>query len=82
MFKLQSRDRDLLVAILTMAVTFGIMLLLIHMLGEIHGLISTVIMLLVQISFLHRRVSALEHELRISHEIPDTDHSKLTEKNI
>jgi hypothetical protein len=80
MFKLQSRDKDLLLAILTIAVTFGVMLLLIHMLGEVHGLISTVIILIGQTSFLTIRVASLERELRSSRGLHDS--SKTAEKII
>jgi hypothetical protein len=82
MFKLQSRDKDLLLTILTIAVTFGVMLLAIHFLGELHGLIVTVIALIGQIAFLGRRVVALERELRISRESHETEHSKIAEKNV
>ena len=81
MIKLQSRDKDLLLTILSSAVTFGIMLLLIQFLGEVHGLISTVIILVCQIAFLSRRVSALERELRISRESHETEPSKIPEKS-
>jgi hypothetical protein len=70
MFKLQSRDRDLLLTILAVGVTVGMMLLLICTLGELHGLISTVIILIGQISFLTMRVVALEREIRVPRETP------------
>ena len=82
MFKLQSRDKDLLLMILTIAVTFGVMLLLIQFLGELHGLISTVIILIGQIALLSRRVFALERELRISRETPESEHPKVGGKSV
>jgi len=82
MFKLQSRDKDLLLMILTIAVTFGVMLLLIQFLGELHGLISTVIILIGQIAFLSRRVFALERELRISREASESEQPKVGGKSV
>jgi hypothetical protein len=68
MIKLHSRDKDLLLTILSVAVTIGVMLLLMQFIGELHGLILTVVILVVQTSFLTIRVASLERELRISRE--------------
>lgn len=68
MFKLQSRDKDLLQTILYFVVAGGATLFLIHALGEIHGCILAVLLLVVQLGFLTTRVSALERELRSSRE--------------
>jgi len=72
MFKLQSRDKELLLTLLAVAGTFGLMLLAMYLLGELHGLIATVIGLIVQIVFLNRRVITLERELRISRAAPES----------
>ena len=80
MFKLQSRDKDLLLTILIVAVTIGVMLLAIQFLGELHGLIVTVIGLIVQTLFLTIRVASLERELRISRESHEP--SKTAEKTV
>jgi hypothetical protein len=68
MFKLQPRDKDLLSTIVVAVVLGGVILFLIGSLGEVHGLICAVIMLMVQFAFLNSRVSALERELRTSRE--------------
>ena len=68
MIKLQSRDRDLLLTFLSVVVTIGVMLLLMQFIGELHGLIITVVILVVQSSFLTIRVASLERALRISRE--------------
>ena len=67
MIKVTSSDKGLLMMIVNVAVTFGVMLAMIGFLGELHGAISTIILLIVQTSFLTKRVTALERELRISH---------------
>jgi hypothetical protein len=82
MFKVTSRDKSLLLTIIQIAMTFGAMLVLISFLGELHGLIVTVIMLIGQTSFLTSRVAALERELRISHKPSDGDPSKIVEKTV
>ncbi len=71
MIKVTSKEKSLLMAIVYIAVPFGAMLVLMHFLGELHGLISTVVILIGQISFLTSRVVVLERELRISHEPSD-----------
>jgi hypothetical protein len=82
MIKVTSSDKDLFVAIISIAVTIGVMLALISFLGELHGLICTVIILIVQTSFMTRRMAALERELRISRTPSDSEHSKLAEKTV
>lgn len=78
MFKLTSRNKDLLLAIFYIAFLTGMMLLVTHFLGEVHGLAATVIVLIGQIAFLISRVHALERELRISRESHEP--SKKSEK--
>jgi len=80
MFKLQSSDKDLRLLILFNAMMFGMMLLLIKFLGELHGLISTVVLLIGQTAFLNRRVNTLEREVRISRETSDRPPAKFAEK--
>ncbi len=82
MSKLQSRDKHLLLTILLVAVQFGVMLLFIQLLGELHGLISTVIMLIVQLSFLQIRVMAMERELQLSRKTTDNTSSNIAEKTV
>jgi hypothetical protein len=60
--------------------TFGAMLVLMQFLGELHGLIVTVIILIGQIAFLSSRVVTLERELRISRESHEP--SKTSEKAV
>jgi uncharacterized protein involved in response to NO len=80
MFKVTSKDKSLLLAVVNAAVTFGVMLAMIKLLGELHGLISTVVLLIVQTSFLTGRVVALERERRLSREPSEGERSKIIEK--
>ncbi len=82
MIKLQPSDKDLLLSILRDAVTLGLVLLLVKLLGEVHGTIMAVILLIGQISLLNRRVSKLERELQISRETADAGLPKLAEKSV
>ena len=82
MIKVTSSDKGLLLMIVNVAVTFGVMLALIHFLGELHGAISTIILLIVQTSFLTKRVTALERELRISRELSAREDSKIVGKTL
>lgn len=76
------RDRDLLFTILNIAVTFAVMLLAVRFIGELHGLFVIVISLIVQTSFLSRRVVTLERELRSSRESSESEHRKIAEKAV
>jgi hypothetical protein len=80
MLKVTSKDKDLLLTLVNVVVTLGAMLAVMAFIGELHGLIATVFILIVQTSFLTRRVVALERELRISHEPPHSESSKVVEK--
>jgi hypothetical protein len=82
MFKVTYKDKGLLLTIVSAAVTFGVMLALIKTLGELHGVISTVVLLIVQTSFLTSRVVALERELRLSREPASDERSKIIQNTI
>ena len=56
--------KDILNLLVYSSVVFGVMLMLIHFFGELHGLISTVVMLIVQTGFLFMRVGMLERRLQ------------------
>jgi hypothetical protein len=56
-------DKSLLSYITLSLFTVGIMLLLIHQLGEVHGLIGTMVILIVQSAELHSRLSAAQREI-------------------
>jgi hypothetical protein len=68
MFNLKPSDRDLLSHIAVSAVTVAIMLGLIYLLGEVHGLIATVVILIVHSSLLNMRITALQRELCAVHD--------------
>ena len=68
MFNLKPSDRDLLSHIAVSAVTVAVMLGPIYLLGEVHGLIATVVILIVQSSLLNMRITALQRELRAVHD--------------
>jgi hypothetical protein len=56
--------KDILNLLVFCAVGVGMLLLLIHTLGELHGIISTVILFIVQTGFLFMRVGTLERQLQ------------------
>lgn len=56
--------KDILNLLLYCVVGGGVMLLLINTLGEVHGLISTVTLFIVQTGFLFMRVGMLERQLQ------------------
>jgi hypothetical protein len=58
--------KDILNLLLYCAVGVGVMLLLIHTLGELHGIISTVSLFIVQTGFLFMRVGMLERQLQVA----------------
>ncbi|MCP5522289.1 MAG: hypothetical protein H7A46_12155 [Verrucomicrobiales bacterium] len=60
------KPKDILNFVGYSAVGVGAMLLLIHLLGEVHGLISSMVIFIVQAGFLFTRIGALERELRDS----------------
>jgi len=64
MVKLKPTDKDLLSYIALSLFIVGIMLALIHLLGELHGLIATVVILIGQSALLQTRLGAAQRELR------------------
>jgi hypothetical protein len=68
MMKLQSSDRSLLAWIGLNLSTVAGMLLLVRLLGEVHGLIATVILLIGQSTHAYVRLGVLQKELRAMRE--------------
>jgi hypothetical protein len=56
--------KDYLGLLVYVAVGFGVMLMLIHTFGELHGLISTTVIFMVQTGSLFMRVGMLERQLQ------------------
>ena len=56
--------KDLVSLLVICAVPFGMMQLLIYFFGELHGIISTVVLLMVQMSLLSMRIWILERQLK------------------
>jgi hypothetical protein len=55
---------DILTSLGYCAVGLGVMLTLMYFLGELHGVILTVVLFIVQTGFLYMRVGMLERQLR------------------
>jgi hypothetical protein len=64
MLTVTRNDKDLLLAILSIAIMLGGLFVLIKFLGELHGTISFAVVLIGQVAFLARRVGVLERELQ------------------
>jgi hypothetical protein len=71
MFKLSTSDKDLISYLAASLFTFGVMLALIYLLGEVHGLIVTVIILIMQGAQMQSRLGALQREVRALREPQD-----------
>ena len=68
MMKLQSTDRSLLAWIGLNLFTLAMLLLLVRLLGEVHGLIAFVVVLIGQSTYAHVRLGVLQKELRAMRE--------------
>jgi len=80
MIKVTSSDKDLFRVLIGIAVSVGLIVLLLHFLGESHGLICMTIALIIQITFLTGRVVALERGLQSSRKSFESEVSNLAEK--
>jgi hypothetical protein len=79
-FMITKKDKDLLLTIVPIFVSLGMFMLMVHLLGEVHGIYVLVIAFLVQISFLVRRVVALEREVSDLRKSADEGRAKIIEK--
>jgi len=72
---MKSSDKDLLRYIALAAISVGIMLGAIRLLGEVHGLVATVIGLLVTISHLSIRLGAVQREVQCMRKTSEAERS-------